>query len=46
MEGFFFHAKGGQELNWRHVGQKKSQEMDISLRQNGAFFSKSPIGFL
>jgi hypothetical protein len=27
MDSFFFHVKGGQEFNWRHVDQKKSTEM-------------------
>jgi hypothetical protein len=36
MDSFFFHVKGGQGFNWRHVGQKKPQEMHISLRQNRA----------
>jgi hypothetical protein len=36
MVSFFFHAKGSEELNWRHASEKKSKEMDISLRQNRA----------
>jgi hypothetical protein len=51
---FFLHTKGGEEFNWRHVSQKKSkeeayqpkksQEMEISLRQKGRFSRKSPYG--
>jgi hypothetical protein len=36
MVSFFFHAKGRQEVNWRHVSQKRSKEMEISLRHNRA----------
>jgi hypothetical protein len=38
MDSFFFHVKGGQGFNRRHVGQKKPQGMEISLRQKGAFY--------
>jgi hypothetical protein len=41
---FFLHTKGGEEFNWRHVSQKKAQEMEISLRQKGRFSRKSPYG--
>jgi hypothetical protein len=30
MDSFFFHAKGGQELNWRNVSQKKSDSTGFS----------------
>jgi hypothetical protein len=42
MDSFFFHVKGGQGFNRRHVGQKKPQGMDISLRQKGALKTEPP----
>src|SRR6516162_7299520 len=44
MVSFFFHVKGSEECNWRHVSQKISKEMEISLRRNRAFLSKIPFG--
>jgi hypothetical protein len=36
MVNFFFHAKGGEEFNWRHVSQKKIERNgDISPAKPG-----------
>jgi hypothetical protein len=36
--------KGGAELKWRHIIQRKPKEMGISLWQKRAFLSKIQFG--